>query len=98
MTASESRQRHLWSYSRSIGNLISIRRKAVSAFRDLLVAWNVTRANNHREDKLVCTFFVFQCLNVANCYLDLIAWQNVRDRLREDVRPFLIKQTCRLST
>src|ERR1043166_3594792 len=79
MTATQSRRRHLWSYSRSIGNLISIRSKPIPAFRDLLLARNVARSDNHRENKLIGTVFVLQSLNVANCDLDLITGQNIRD-------------------
>src|ERR1043166_5470291 len=98
MTATQSRRRHLRGYARSIGNLISVSRKAVSAFRDLRIAGNVTRSDNHWENKLIRAIFVLQSLNVADCDLDLITGQNICYRLREDVRPFLIKQTRCLST
>src|SRR5262249_28665025 len=97
VAAAEAKRRHLWSYPRSIWNLIGVRTKAVSSFRSLLFARDVTRSDNHRKNKFVLAIFIFQCFDVADCDLDLFTGQNVGNRLGENVRSFLIEQTCYLS-
>ena len=91
----------LWRNARSVRHLIGIWRKTISACIWLgagRVAGNVARPNDHGKHEFIRAVFVFQSLDIADRNLDLFTGQNVGDRLRENVRSFLIQKAGSLAT
>lgn len=60
-------------------------------------AGNVPRPDGHREYEFVRAVFVFKRFDVADLDDDLLAGHDVRNGLRENIRPFLIKQAGRFA-
>src|SRR6266705_2902793 len=82
--------------ARSVRHTIRIGCETIS-FRANRLARHITRADDHRKHEFIRPVFILKSLDVTNRDLDLFAGKDVRDRLREDVRPLLIEETCSLT-
>ena len=91
MSGARSRQGNVWRDARRIGNFVGVRRPA-SGLLSCGVTGNVARPNDHRKYEFVSFIPILQRFRVTNSHTDLFARCNVRDSLRKNVWPLLIKK------